>query len=448
VAIKANHPEELASYERRQYDEVQSAIVEALKGTLATHYTFNLKDGKLVARDGEDIEQLLERGVELADEMVAKNPFFEQFLPRRAATELAEHRENLAMAAGKTDFNTNVVLSPYNEELHTKETEDLLVEAGQKPYSKRAMLRISHWDGEMLHIITRSLDESSLKLLQAAVIRATGYSYDAATPNEMLAERIHKNMTIDEVLVLADRITGAFDKILAERKGGRWQQGRSEDDAANIQRHVELSDDIVRELISEGRCLALEQPDYLSYKKAFEAKLYDYAALIEKRLETGVSEKVDDIQTAASAAGAVAASEGRVYDMCGMVISASSKQAGTAAQTGLESLARLEGKKITCPECKSKVVVPREDLKAGKLTCSDCGYGVDVCTGRTYKKSRARKEKPKELDIFDILSLELQRYTEQIQLAEYLAKQKEELKKQKDAGTQNSNKEHNMKILN
>ena len=414
VAVKSSELDELAGYEKRQYDEMHSALVEGLKGRVSTHYSFKLEGGRLIAEDGEDIEKLLVRGVEDAENMAASDNFFAEFLPQRARAELQEHRENLTMAKGMANFNTIVTLSPYSEEFDTSEANrKKLVQAAQKPYWQRAMLRVSHWDGEELHIFTRSIDNSDLEILKATASQSLDYSYAADNTNEMLAERIHMNIDDPTWELLPDMIVHQADKLISKRLDLECSQGRPLDDAANLEVFVSNHDEVLQHLLRTGRSMSLQHDNFETYKKAFDREVYNHLALLEARLEQKETDSIEDVGVAAGAAGAHAAAEGRVYDMCGMVLGANNASQNPASQTGFESLMRLEGKKITCPECKNKVVVPKKNLEAGVLTCSDCGYGVDICTGKKLGKSKPTQKVMRRPDFFEILQADLKRYTQQ-----------------------------------
>lgn len=430
VAISGMHLEELKGYERRQYDEMNSALVEGLMGKVSTHYTFELQNGKLVARDGEVIENLMDRGLEDARGLAARDHFFASFLPQRAEHERQEHLENQQMANGLTNFNTIVTFSPYTEELATNEENNKkLVQGAQKPYWQRSMLRVSHWDGRELHVVTRSIDNSSVELLHRTAGHSLNYNFKADSSTQMLGERIHLNLHPEEFENLPDKIVVEADLILSARRGGNWQQGRPEEDAENLQNFVNSNSAIVEHLIGVGRQLSLAHNTYALYRQAFDSEVYNHLALLEERLKRHNNAEVVDMFSAVQAAGLIAEAKGRVYDMCGMVIGPREENNSSATETGFESLRRLDGKKISCPECKNKVVVPKADLEAGKLSCSDCGYEVDVCSGKTKKSKISKaKAKPKQPDFFDELAADLRKYADQISQARSRTQQTKEAK--------------------
>lgn len=392
---------DIEGLERRRDDELASTLVEGLKGVVNTHYMFELIDGQLVAEDGEPIEDLLLRGLR-SDIKLASEDYFFAFLPSRSRSELDNFRRVQAMASGRTNINTLLEVSPYNEELDdSKDNRDKLVRASQKPYWGRTMIRLSHWDGQKAHVITMSSDNlpaaqdfarsaatSSIGMIQEAASRILNYKFNANNANGMLAEPISFNITDSSWRQISCKLVLEIDKILAERHGGDWYQGRPAAESVDLQKYVESQTEILAGLRQADQRLAMQHRDFEDYQKAFERELYNCIAFLEQRLELGkTKEKVVNYATAAVGAGAIAESEGKVYDACGLIIATGGKGRSVAQQTGFESLKRLENKKINCRACKEEVVVDKKYLEKGQLHCNRCGYHLDVCTGKaSFKK--------------------------------------------------------------
>jgi hypothetical protein len=430
LALKAANNEELEGMERRQYEEITSGLAEALPGVVKTEYPFEFKNGKLVASDGESIEELLENGLKDAIRMAEVDNFYAGYLPYRARHELDELHEQQKMATEDTGFNTIVAFSPYTEELNSPETQNKITRGGQKPYWQRGMLRISHWDGEQLHMFTRSIDKSSVDLFRRVADKHFDYQFNAHNSTEMLGERLHLNVEDESWRTLADSVVATADKILGERLGGVWHQGRTKQEAKDLQVFVESEAQVIGSLLQIGRELAGQHARFESYKKAFDHEMYNHIALLEKRLELGATEKIVDVRAASGGAGSMARAEGRSYDMCGNVIGAGNSVSNAAAETGFESLTRLANKKVECPECKAKVIIPTEDLKAGRLYCEECDYGVDVCTGQKFSRGHKGGYKNQaEPNVFEVISMDLAKYKQEEQQKELARKQAEEQQK-------------------
>lgn len=426
------------SLEKRRDDELMSTLVEGLKGHVNTHYTFEMVDDQLVAEDGEPIEELLLRGLRSDIKMAAEDDFF-IFVPGRSRAELDNFRLSQAMARGETNFNTILEVSPYNEELDTSQfNRDKLVRAAQKPYWGRTMIRLSHWDGKQLHIITLSSDNlpaaqnftrskvtSSVEMFKEAAQKAFGYGFKAKNANEMLAEPISFNIQDGSWQLLPGRLATTVDNILSQRHGGEWYQGRPKSESIDLQRYVESQKEIIAGLKSADWRLALQHSNYEDYQNAFDKEIYNCLALLEKRLELGrTNEKIVDYEAASAGAGAMAQSEGKVYDACGLIIGAKQTTlANTAQKTGHESLLRLENQKITCPECDKKVVVDKKYLEKGKLHCNECGYHLDVCTGKASFKKTERHLTDQVFSAFDILRDWWQRQTCEVEIKKIAQRQ-------------------------
>jgi hypothetical protein len=405
---------ELGELRPRRRTELADILAEGLKlekpGTpraaISTHRQFELVDEKIVAQDGEIIEELLERALKEDIKLASNDPFFAPFLPARTRYELDEHRSNEGMALGKTNFNTQVAFSSYSEEFDdgSELTQKKLITAAQKPYYKRSMIRVSHWDGSQLHMFTRSVDNSSVELLKETAKRQFNYDFKAQDSTSMLGERLPLQIADGPWQAVADEIVCKADEILAERSGGKWHQGIKQESYLQALSYVESQTEVLDPLIGIGEQLAMQHGTFEDYQAAYQQKIYDAIALLEKRLELGKStEKIIDYEATSAGAGALARAEGKSYDACGMVVSAET-QDSVANQTSFESLKRLLNKKVNCPECTKKVVVPEDDLQAGKLTCIECGYWLDVCTGDKGFKKVAEKLSTKIVSGFEIIS--------------------------------------------
>ncbi|HLG91098.1 MAG TPA: hypothetical protein VI336_03025, partial [Candidatus Saccharimonadales bacterium] len=448
--------------EARRRDELKSFFIEALKGEISTHYSFELVDGRIVAKDGEPIEELLVRGLRADIKKATDDPFYE-FLPYRSRAELDNFRKAQAMANNEVTYNTLLEVSVLNEELDTSEGNRLkLIKAAQKPYWGRTMVRVSHWDGAQLHIITTSSDNlknaetfdktndiSSAELFKEAVEKEFLYGLKAQTANQMLAEPLAFNITDGSWKNLAGRLVGRADQILALRQGGQWHQGRPKKEALNLRNHVDSQTEIIEGLLKADNRVAGAYDNYDDYQVAFQRELYNAIALMEMRLATGRTDEIIDYEVAAGNAGAVAEAEGRSYDGCGMVINANSQNHSAANQTGFESLLRLEGKPINCHNCKKKVVVDKKYLEKGELYCKKCGYHVDVCTGKITMKKKEKNLTSQVISGFDILARNFTKIRHETNIRKILKKQasaESELEKKRQAKFLRQEQEELLKI--
>jgi len=386
-------------YERRRYDEITSGLAEALSGRVETKYSFGLREGRFIADDGEPIEDMLLRALQ-KDIKVAAHDDFYGFLPHRSRAELDNLRAMQHAAAGHEAYDTQIEISVYNQELDTSEANrHKLQRAAQMPEWGRTMVRLSHWDGEKLNIITMSSDNlppasesavPSISLFKEAAKRSFGYEFASDDAIGMLAEPIRLKANGGSWKHLAKNLVSEADNILSEKYGGQWLQGRPVSEAIDLQKYVESQEQVLKGLFDAESQLAKGHNSFESYQAAFNKELRKAAALLERRLTLGkTDETIADYQAAAAGAGDWADAEGKSYNMCGMVLGA--ENTNIVQQTGSESLARLIGQPVECPFCEKKVVVPTKDLEQGKLYCNNCDTGVDVCTGEKFSRNKGRK---------------------------------------------------------
>ena len=392
IGRKALELEKVHGLEQRHKHELIDGIAEAIPGVVRNLREYQLKEGMLVAEDGQQIEHLLHNGLRVAIKEASLDSFFQPFWPQRARHELDEPRQWQEMADGLADYNTLMVFSPHSEEYASPENNNKLKRVGQEPKSKRGMLRVAHWDGNKLNVLVRSIDNSSVDLFKQTAKESLGYEYQAVDSTQMLGERIELHTSEEGALILADKVVRKADQIIAKNLGGRWIQGRNIDEFTDTQQYVESQTSIIENLIQISENLASSSPSYEIYKTAWEEELYNHISLIKQRLLQKNYKEVVDVSSAAAASGAIASANGESYNLCGFIVSTNSENQ-TASELGFESVKSLVGKRIACPECKQKVIVPDSKLREGRLSCSECKYEIDACTGLVYHESRRRSPK-------------------------------------------------------
>lgn len=427
--------EEFQKLKKRRKTELQSTLAEGIRpeqvrSIIDTHYPIEMVDGKLVAEDGELIEDMLERALEADKILAAQDEFFAPFLVRQTQSEIDELHEWEAMVRGETDYNTLITFSGYREEYDngTQERQTKLKRAGQKPYWRRGMFRVAHArDGEV-HVFNYSIDNCSVELMAEVGRQELDYEFEAKNSTDMLGERVRKQINDDSWRFIATRLVTCGDKILGEKHGGIWKHGYDpEVGVRRAQAFVESQTQIVDSLINIDEKLAQKHPTFEAYSAAFETELYNCLALLEKRLDSGrENELIVDYDAASSGAGSIARSEDKVYDACGVVIGVSQAEhaASTADKTGFESLKRLENKKIRCYACKKEIVVSKKDLNKGKLSCNECGYWLDVCTGKSGFKEGSKKISKKVFSALDIIAATFLKAGAELRLNSWRTKQK------------------------
>lgn len=402
---------EIVKLDDRLDAEVESTIVESLHGRVASEYSFDNCDGKIIASDGELISDLLERAIIEADRKASEDAYYADFLPQRTRNELAE-LQLVESLLGQTDgSNVVCVISPYSEEFDRGDNK--LNSAYQRPDCKRAMLRLTFIDGGRVHIVTRSLDYASVQMLALSAKDAMDYTYKAIDSTAMQGEHIVLQIeSIDGVRALADRFVDIFDTHCLHSGGVKTCQGRSLSDDANLQLLVaERCNPIKESVRKELKKAARSSLHADEFKHKADVILFNHIALADKLIKGQAIGS--DISYDACTAGQQAAFEGTTYNACGVMLDGGNTVAGLSSMTGYESLLLLSKKHISCPDCHKKVIVEDKLLKEGILHCTECGNTLDVCGDKekarifkkklTKNKSRHLKESKPPRSFFSLL---------------------------------------------
>lgn len=385
---------EIIKLNDRLDDEVESTIVESLHGRVASEYSFECRNGKIIAADGEVISDLLERAVIEADRMAVEDDYYADFLPQRTRNELAELHLIESLLGQREGINVVCVVSPYSEEFD--DGDGKLDRAFQRSDCKRAMLRLTYIDGDKVHILTRSLDFASVHLLALSAKEAMGYTYRAADSTAMQGESIvFRAESLSDIRVLADKFVSVYDALSLQRKGIKTHQGRSISDDANLHLLVSEKCDPIKESVRKELKEAAQSSMHAhEFKQKADAILFNHIALADRLIRGQVLG--NDISHEALTAGTQASIEGTTYNACGVVLDGGNIGAGLSAMTGYESLMQLSKKHISCPDCRKKVTVEDKLLKEGILHCTECGNTVDVCgdkeKARRFKESLVRNK--------------------------------------------------------
>ncbi len=369
--------------EERQRDEVQSFIAEAINGRIKTEYSFEAANGKLVAADGEYFEDMFARSLDGANELADLDDFYENFLPLRAKYEFDELHEQELIINNSINGNTLITFSPYTEESYDPqkpESTKKLIRAHQKPYLRRAMVRMFYFDGSKAHILSRSIDDSNVEMLQkAAEASSLKYTFNAVTSTEMLGERILTTYSS------RDEAKEALDRIVVIAEALSTASMRKFD----AQKLVESQPAVIDKLLAEARRMARFAPDYGSYSDAWEKVLYNAVALIES---VACGHKIDtgNIDGDMSVAGAQARKESRPYDGCGYVLDGKSQMLQKLGYSSLES----KKSESRCPFCNSKATGTCLDMQCTNV--KQCGSEL-----KGGKVIRQRGKKIKEVSWAD-----------------------------------------------
>jgi hypothetical protein len=365
---------EMDPMDRRFYVEMASGFCEALKGRVDTHYQFDVVKGKIVADDQEPLEIMMNRSLYSALELA--NNFPEMgFVADRFSAEVNELNDQQLMATGETNYNTLITSSPMTFELAHRP--DLLKSGFQRPDLKRSMVRISHWDGNKMHVFTRSLDNGSLQLFTQAIQEATGHEFTQTHSTDVLNDRIHKTMNLGQVQILLDLVCMIYDRLMYEQTGRRTVQGAVEPDDIDLTKFIESHKEILDSLRSKSVEIAHESASYTDFESRFSRETYNHLAYFDEILKGASHYDSVAIGASASDAGARAAERGEVYSICGELLSgATASVIGAESSYGVLTIsARMD-------------IVNNMSNRVGRGTCFNCDkYDQDLYGCGVYCRS-------------------------------------------------------------
>ena len=364
---------ETVKVDKRFGVEIASGFSEALDGRVSTEYSFGIENGQLVADDGEPFEVMMLRARRDAYELSTKDQEM-SFVSDRFELELDELYEQQSMARGEVAHNTMITFSPMTME--KADSPHLLKKGYQRPDLIRSMVRLSFWDGSHMHILTRSLDHSSLRLLKSSARTAMGYNFKADSSIEMLAERLRANMSLEEARKVLDDICASFDKDLGKETGKQSCQGAFAPENVDLLAFVESHPRILDNVRLEAEGFASECKTYKQFEERLNACLYKHLALYDEMLH-GKYDLSSSISSSADGAAVRASENGTEYSLCGFIIT-SGLVPTLGSQSGFESLTSdaFIAQRI---EIISKLM--KEKCKGECLACGSGGlvYGCGLC---------------------------------------------------------------------
>lgn len=355
-----------------EWDDVTTQFAELVDGSMRTEFEFGLDpDGKeLRGRDGQGMREVSSTYLAKAEAEAAQNGNLDWNL-RRTRIENEETAEVVAMARGEGP-NTMIVLSDFPAELWEADEDYGGYNVTRKQTMARVYVRRPGQEG--ISMITRTLDGSDREASEA-IYEELGL--EAPATGELLGQRRRLELTAEDQDHLDSRLTGIYDRKLAEKYGGEWYAGRRPADYRNTYDFVCDQKDII------ATCIDLERSGELT-----EETLYNMAAAMQKRFEEQTADNVESIVPKMKtintytlnqeliSAGMVARASGKTFSACGGTLgsgSGGSGRGGSGSSTveemeeagfgkGFENSSEWHGGKIhrnskcvSCKEVKSEV---------------------------------------------------------------------------------------------
>lgn len=236
---------------------------ELVDGSMRTSFELIFDGRDLVGEDGRSMGDVTEAALAEGKKLAHSSPNL-AFEYRRRLHERQEYLELIEMAKGNGS-NTMVVVSDFPAELIDSKSDV----GGYNVTRKQTMLRVltREPDGNIL-MESQSLDMSDREALESI------YDYFGlvADAGELLGQRIHADLGAELQANLTDRLTGIYDRSLADHYGGEWYAGKQPIDKRNTYDFVVGQHDLVDLAIDLDRSGQLDT-----------AGLYNIAATMQAR---------------------------------------------------------------------------------------------------------------------------------------------------------------------
>ncbi len=358
-------------------DQEASHISEVLEGAVVTDFTFDTRDGRLYLLQPNGVTDWLkmhELGVERAEARAAADPNFAPYV-EIAKAELREARlQEEMIRRGEPTVMLKLSLCG-NDVMGAQQLEQI----GRDPYQQRAYVRTSVFDGQKLHIHSRSIDGVSLPDGREGINSGWGaivpsgveMPADASSIDILNAELTFdgSEMGITEMHDLVDRCVAAFDDLQFRRTGRRYKAGRSPEGIDTYGFVLDNRDLLSAHLDSLIMLARQDMPLGALAAQANELR-YDIMSSYKRRLE-GTWVDMGSLGESVAHAGSVERALGTKYSGCDTVIG----QTANPANAGYSNADRA-----------SIADSLRREVK-GKGACQACGaqgalFGCGIYCGR------------------------------------------------------------------
>jgi hypothetical protein len=375
-------PELKARLFEQAADQEASLMSEVLDGAVITDFKFTTQDGRLylLQPNGVTNWQLMhEYGVARAKAKAAEDEGFRPYAAiAQAELEEARLQEEMVKAGRPAAM---VKLSLCGDDVMTVEQ---LGEIGRDANAQRAFLRVSVFDGQDLHIHSRSIDGVSLNDGRGI---ADGWGeFDKplidmkpdASSVDILRGHIYFNenqLDVTEMHQLADNLVAAFDERQCQRTGKAYKAGRSPE-GVDTYRFVLENQDLLRAHMDSLLALAARAELPVGHVSTLTNDLrYDIMASYKQRLE-GNWQDFGSLAESVAAAGESERANGTEFWGCDSVVSANSANTGYVNAEAGHRPSLVERQKI------AKNL--QEEVK-GKGSCAACSaegnlFGCGLCS--------------------------------------------------------------------
>lgn len=375
------------------FGQEASHIAEVLPGSVHTEFDFESANGELYVLQPDGVVDWLalhSNGLDRARRMARSNPalkFYEQI----AEAELEEAELQKQMVSGGQP-QTLVTLSLCGNDVAGNES---LESVGRDPKLQRAYLRTSIFDGQKLHLDSRTMDYMNLDAAKRIYKEHLGIDF----PDEI---------TSIDILKTRKLLPGARfdlpDKISSQPRFNNYDFVINHPDLINA--HMESLS-----------AMSLGKIDYGLDKYANDLR-YDIMSSYKQRLE-GKWVSLGCLGESVANAGSIERSAGTEYSGCDTVVANKSRNpqdAGYINATGRELWAWRDG---TCriQNCPSRKKEKKVKPKVGPCDiCKICqplfDSGMELSDIEIYyrKQPKATNRQVKQPDVFEVIGQEIAKY--------------------------------------
>jgi len=371
-------------------DQEATLISEVLDGAVITDFKFTAQEGKLylLQPDGvADWQRMHEHGVLRAEAKAAEDPGFRTYAEiARAELEESRLQEEMVRTGRPAAM---VKLSLCGDDVMSAEQ---LKKIGRNPEAQRAFLRVSVFDGQDMHIHSRSIDGVSLSDGRgiAEGWGTFGQPQMGLEPDASSVDILNSHLYFEENQMdlprmhqLADNLVRSFDAMKSRRTGKTCRAGRAPE-GVDTYKFVLDNKDLLAAHMDSLVSLAGRNELPIGHVAAVTNELrYDIMSSYKQRLE-GTWEELGSLAESVAAAGDSERGQGTEFGGCDTVISAN-----TAANAGYANAMRtseMKTKCVQCPSCKSIVDLPDKLLKKDIMHCVKCKASVHTKGGKVDQK--------------------------------------------------------------
>jgi hypothetical protein len=375
-------------------DQEASHISEVLKGAGHTKFEFESRDGRLYILQPDGVTDWMamhQNGVERAKRMAELKPELE-FYARISEAELAEAQlQEDAINSGRPQ--TIITMSLCGEDVASS---DNLKAIGRDQELRRAYLRTSIFDGEKLHLDSRTIDYLGVDEAKTIYKDILGIELPAEVNSLDILETpaVFAGVRSD----LADRISpppaeNTYDFVLRHRDLLEAHMAAMSELALDCQKDklADLADDLRYDIMS-------------SYKQKLEGNWIDMSSLGESVAYAGSMER--DAGTQYSGCDVIIGSTNNSLEAAGYINSASRE-----AWVWREGACRI----ANCPSraVKDKNQKPKIgpcDVCESCQALFDSGLGREDIEFRYKNRPKPKNPKLKGPGFFEVIAAELARY--------------------------------------